>query len=197
MPKLLVVKGDFEINPANQRLDQFNWVLAWASIIPIQQMLQLMDLFFNKWQEFLRHWLCSHPSFEEVSRWFLGWKELIPPEILANEHIKYRLNLGLSMMNQAVEGKEVIQPGLKENFSYLKVLDHGQFEAPQKAAAQAKLQAFGSMASATEMEEGVEGGHEMSLKEVIEAHAQDNGACCLDLNLAECKMDIRYMVLVI
>ncbi|KAI8030858.1 hypothetical protein LOK49_LG01G01959 [Camellia lanceoleosa] len=72
----------------------------------------------------------------------------------------------------AVEGMEVVQPGLRENISYLRVLEQRKFEAQQKAAAHARASA--SVGSATQME-GMGGGLDMSLKEVIEAHAQQNG----------------------
>ncbi|KAK2965742.1 hypothetical protein RJ640_003280 [Escallonia rubra] len=163
IPKLLAVMHEFQINPADQKLDKFKWVCTWANAIPIHHMLHLMDLFFNKWQEVLYHWLCGTPNFEEVTKWYLGWKELFPPELLANEHIRYRLNLGLDMMNQAVEGMEVVQPGLRENISYLRVLERRQFE---RAAAQAQQR------PSTQMN-GI--GGEMTLKEVIEVHAQQNG----------------------
>ncbi|KAM7474285.1 hypothetical protein LguiB_021528 [Lonicera macranthoides] len=176
IPKLLEVMHRFQINPANQKLDEFYWVRTWATAIPVHHMLHLMDLFFNKWQEVLYHWLCSHPNFEEVTQWYLGWKELIPPELLANEHIRYRLNLGLDMMNQAVEGMEVAQPCLKENISFLRVLEQRQFEAQQKAAVQAQQQASASLGgSATETGDIGGGGHEMSLKDAIEAYAQQHG----------------------
>ncbi|CAA0832945.1 Septin and tuftelin-interacting protein 1 homolog 1 [Striga hermonthica] len=162
IPKLLMVMHELTINPANQNLDQFYWVRTWATAIPTHHMLPLMDIFFNKWQEVLYHWLCSKPDFEEVTKWYLGWKELLPPELQANEHIRARLNLGLDMMNQAVEGMEVVPPGLRENIGYLRAREQRQFETQKKAAAQAQS-------------EGVGGGHEMSLKEVIEIHAQQNG----------------------
>ncbi|KAL7147188.1 hypothetical protein ABFS83_06G091100 [Erythranthe nasuta] len=171
IPKLLTVMHELQINPANQNLDQFYWVRTWATAVPTHHMLQLMDIFFNKWQEVLYHWLCSKPNFEEVTKWYLGWKELLPPELQANEHIRLRLNLGLDMMNQAVEGMEVAPPGLKENISYLRVREQRQFETQKKAAAaQAQPRAdSGNQADATN------GEHEMSLKEVIEIHAQQNG----------------------
>ncbi|KAL8509484.1 hypothetical protein ACS0TY_016629 [Phlomoides rotata] len=174
IPKLLAVMHDLQINPANQNLDQFYWVRTWVTAIPTHHMLQLIDVFFNKWQEVLYHWLCSKPNFEEVTKWYLGWKDLLPPELQANEHVRYRLNLGLDMMNQAVEGMEVAPPGLRENISYLRVLEQRQFETQKKAAAQAQHRASPGLDSGIHAE-GISGGNEMSLKEVIEAHAQHNG----------------------
>ncbi|XP_071914013.1 septin and tuftelin-interacting protein 1 homolog 1-like [Coffea arabica] len=162
MPKLLTVMHEFQIHAANQKLDQFYWVWTWVTAIPIHHMIHIMDIFFNKWQEVLYHWLCSSANFEEVRKWYSGWKDLLPPELLANQHIFHRLNVGLDMMNQAVDGMEVVQPGLRENISYPKVCEQTQFE---KAAAQAQERASQLQGSS---------GLEMSLKEVIEVHAQQN-----------------------
>ncbi|RDY02834.1 Septin and tuftelin-interacting protein 1-like 1, partial [Mucuna pruriens] len=172
VPKLQLVLQEFQVNPASQNLDQFYWVMNWASAIPIHLMVDMMEkFFFAKWLQVLYHWLCSNPNFEEVTKWYLGWKELIPKELLANESIRYQLNCGLDMMNQAVEGMEVVQPGLKENISYLRVLEQRQFEAQQKAAAYAQQQAAASLGGTV----NADGVHELSLKEVIEAHAQQYG----------------------
>lgn len=164
IPKLIAVMHEFQINPANQQLEQFQWVQTWVPVIPIHHMLHLMDVFFNKWQEVLYQWLCSNPNFEEVTKWYLGWKNLLPQELLANEHIRYRLNVGLDMMNQAVEGLQVVPPGLRENISYLRVLEQRQFE---KAGMQTQQRASAGLPT--------DAGPELSLKEVIEVHAQHNG----------------------
>ncbi|XP_071741880.1 septin and tuftelin-interacting protein 1 homolog 1 [Rutidosis leptorrhynchoides] len=172
IPKLLGVMHEFQVNPADQKLDQFYWVMRWADVIPVHHMIHIMDVFFNKWQEVLYHWLCSKPNFQEVTSWFLGWKDLIPCELLSNEHIRLRLNTGLEMMNQAVEGIEVVQPGVRENISYLKAREQRQFEAQRAAAQAAKLQQRGGFDMGMGM--GMDDGFEMSMKEVIEVHAQHN-----------------------
>ncbi|PWA43553.1 GC-rich sequence DNA-binding factor domain-containing protein [Artemisia annua] len=143
---------------------------SWEQLMPIRNSISsigsgrgpLSSLFitcFNKWQEVLYQWLRSKPNFQEVTNWYLGWRDLIPTELLSNEHVRLRLNTGLDMMNQAVEGLEVVQPGVRENISYLKAREQRQFEAQQKAAAQAAKLQMDDMGS-------------MSLKEVIELHAQ-------------------------
>ncbi|XLT71906.1 hypothetical protein HN873_028332 [Arachis hypogaea] len=166
VPKLQLVLQEFEVNPASQKLDQFFWVIKWASVIPIHIMVDMMEkFFFTKWLQVLHHWLCSNPNFEEVMKWYNGWKELIPEELLANESIQFQINRGLDMMSQAVDGMEVVQPGLKENISYLRVREQRQFEAQQKAASYAQQQAAAALGGAN-----ADGVHDLSLKEVIEAH---------------------------
>ncbi|CAJ2663914.1 unnamed protein product [Trifolium pratense] len=162
VPKLkaVFVSDDFQVNPASQKLDQFYWVMSWASVIPVHLMVDTMDIFFTKWLTVLYRWLCSNPNFNEVLKWFLGWKELIPKELLANELIRYKLNCGLVMMNQAAEGMEVVQPGLNEKISYyIRVSEQRKYETHQKAAAYISA----------------DGANEMSVKEIIEAYARDHG----------------------
>ncbi|XP_050276850.1 septin and tuftelin-interacting protein 1 homolog 1-like [Quercus robur] len=162
VPKLQLILQEFQLNPANQKLDEFYWVMKWASDIPSHLMVDMMvRFFFSKWQQVLYHWLQASPNFEEITNWYLGWKELLPKELLANESIRYQLNRGLEMMNQAVEGLEVVQPGLEENIGYFRVPEQRQFEAQQKAVTQQSAMSF-SM-------------DDMSVKEVIEVHAQQHG----------------------
>ncbi|XP_075657820.1 septin and tuftelin-interacting protein 1 homolog 1-like [Castanea sativa] len=162
VPKLQLILQEFEINPTNQKLDGFYWVMKWASDIPIHLMVDMMARFlFAKWLQVLYHWLQASPNFEEITRWYLGWKELLPKELLANQNIRYQLSCGLEIMSQAVEGLEVVQPGLEENIVYFRVLEQRQFEAQQKAETQQAAMSF-SM-------------DYMSVKELIEAHAQEHG----------------------
>ena len=166
VPKLKVVlREDFQVNPRSQNLDQFYWVMNWASAIPIHLMVDIMQIFFTKWLTVLYHWLCSNPNFGEVRKWYLDWKELIPKELLANESIRYKLHCGLCMMNQAVEGMEVVQPCLKENISYVRASEQRKFEVQQKAAASSQQQAAVN----------AYGVNEIRVKELIEAYAQDHG----------------------
>ncbi|RWV84999.1 hypothetical protein GW17_00053244 [Ensete ventricosum] len=165
IPKLRIALQEFQVNPANQNLDQFNWVMMWASVIPIHHMVHMLEVdFFSKWQQVLYHWLCSNPNYNEVMQWYMGWKGLFPAEVLANERIRMLLSAGLDMMNQAVEGMEVVQPGARENVSYLRVTEKRQFEAQQQTTAYSSVHVNG-MASV----------HEMSFKESIEAYAMEQG----------------------
>ncbi|OEL29739.1 Septin and tuftelin-interacting protein 1-like protein 1 [Dichanthelium oligosanthes] len=104
---------EFQINPADQKLDQFKWVMLWACTIPAHHMVHMLEVdFFRKWHQVLFRWLCSpNPDFNEIVNWYKGWKDLFPPELLSNERIRMLLALGLDMMNRAAEGLEVMEPG--------------------------------------------------------------------------------------
>ncbi|KAK8276677.1 hypothetical protein V6Z11_D10G216700 [Gossypium hirsutum] len=134
------------------KLDQFYWVLSWASAIPIHLMVDLMEkFFFVKWLQVLYHWLCSKPDFEEIKIWYMSWKGLLPQELLANESIRNQLHCGLEMMVQAAEHVSVVR-------------EQRQFEAQKRADAHAQQPAAAPM----------DGVPEMSLKEVVKAYAQQH-----------------------
>lgn len=179
LPKLMAALQELVINPQAQQLEPFRWVMSWGSAVPIHHMVALLEAgFFVKWRQVLYNWLCSAPDFEEVTQWYLGWKSLLTPELLANEKVRWHLQSALDMMDQAVEGMPVVQPGARENVSYLRVTEKRQFENQQQAAA-----AAAAVAAYSQQHSSVYGGlardngaapAEMTLKEVVEAFAEQN-----------------------
>lgn len=132
VPKLAEALRSFVVDPRNQDLDIWNAVMVWAGSVPVHHMVSLLDVgFFPQWHDRLYHWLCANPNFEEVTRWYLGWKALLPQELLSHERIRYQLTLGLQRMNQAVEETPLVQPGARENVAYLRVTEQQSFETPQ------------------------------------------------------------------
>eukprot|EP00252_Welwitschia_mirabilis_P014179 TRINITY_DN31237_c0_g1_i1.p1 TRINITY_DN31237_c0_g1~~TRINITY_DN31237_c0_g1_i1.p1 ORF type:complete len:862 (+),score=167.71 TRINITY_DN31237_c0_g1_i1:180-2765(+) len=176
-PKLMAALHEFQVNPAEQILDQFNWVMNWASTVPIRHMVEILETcFFPKWHQVLYHWLCSNPNFDEVTQWFLGWKGLFPAELLENERIRVLLNMALEMMNQAVQGMTVEQPGARENVSYLRATEQRQFEALQqqkRTAGYRERQPSTAFANGTPQNYGGTA-PEMSFKGAIEMFAQEH-----------------------
>ncbi|XP_037439374.1 septin and tuftelin-interacting protein 1 homolog 1-like [Triticum dicoccoides] len=166
IPKLKMALQEFQINPANQKFDQFNSVMIWASAVPVSHMVHMLEVdFFSKWQQVLYHWLCSEiPDFNEITNWYKSWRGLFPPELLANKRIRMLLTAGLEMMNQAAEGVDLVQPGASENVGYLRATEKWQFDAAQQAS---QYPAYHSVPGATM--------GDMSFKESIQAYAADQG----------------------
>jgi len=117
-PKLLSCMESFTVNPHQQHLEPFHWVMSWKDLLSTQHIISIMEKqFFPKWLQVLRQWLCSDPNYEEVTTWYLGWKSMFSDDILTNPSVKEIFNRALTIMNQAVSG--ALQPGAKENIAYL------------------------------------------------------------------------------
>ncbi|OMO91706.1 hypothetical protein CCACVL1_07043 [Corchorus capsularis] len=156
VPTLQLTLQGFLINPAiaNQKWDQFDWVMSWASVIPIHVMVDLLlKFFFSRWLLVLYdRLLCSNCKLEaeEVINWHIGWKGHLAPELLANQSIRHQLSLGLHMMNEAAHlilKDGISSQGLKEKLSYDPTTSEQRF---QSRAAEPK----------------------MPLRQVVEAYAQ-------------------------
>ncbi len=108
IPKLEKCLEEFEINPRLQNIEPWKWVMTWEDLIPYNNFINLIDkTFFSKWLQVLSFWLNSGPNFEEVSRWYLGWKALFSEKLLNNPVIKAKLSQGLVMMNKSASGGAV------------------------------------------------------------------------------------------
>lgn len=108
VPKLAQLLRDFNINPRSQNIDTWNYVQAWEDLIPSASYISLIDeIFFPKWLFVLSSWLNTKPNYDEVSRWYLGWKSQFPEKLLNHPNIKAKLTQGLIMMNQSVSGLSV------------------------------------------------------------------------------------------
>ncbi|KAJ0262502.1 G-patch domain-containing protein [Hirschfeldia incana] len=157
-PKLQLALQELEINPADQSLDRFYWVIGWVSLVPIHVMIELMErFFFPKWLDVLSFWLCSEPNFDEIRNWFLGWKRLFPEELSANKRVQIQFKRGLDMAMEAVEHVETSKNGARENISmsYHKAQEQRQFSGSVEKQAQ---------------RDDIE---EMSFKEAVELFAQE------------------------
>lgn len=110
----------------------------------------------------------------QVTRWYLGWKGLFPADLLANPRVQRQLNAALDMMNQAVEGAPVVQPGARENMAYLKVSENRKFEQQQYTAPSvAGVSNIGQPVSS--IDTGYDHGYAtMTLKEIVETTAQQS-----------------------
>jgi tuftelin-interacting protein 11 len=173
MPKLIQAMQEFVINPANQILDQFHWVMAWVSAVPLHHMVNLLEInFFPKWHQVLHHWLSASPDYDEVTAWFVGWKSLLPTELLATEKVRHQLSLALELMHQGMEGMPSIQPATRDKLTYLRAAEQRLYEFSQQAHGAAYAQPQKHQAPIHMEENG--SAAEMTFKEVVEAFAQEN-----------------------
>lgn len=47
-------------------------------------------------------WLSNNPNYEEITKWYLGWKGMLSEQLLSHPVIKEKLNEALDIMNRAV-----------------------------------------------------------------------------------------------
>ena len=110
-PKLAWALSQLVINPADQQLGPLTWVLAWSGVVPARLLAALLDThFFPPWHAVLRAWLASQePNFDDITRWYTGWKGLFPEEVLAQERVRHGFTAALDLMNMAISGQ--LEPG--------------------------------------------------------------------------------------
>lgn len=53
------------------------------------------------WQV-LCSWLSNSPNYEEITKWYLGWKSMFSDQVLAHPSVKDKFNEALDIMNRAV-----------------------------------------------------------------------------------------------
>ncbi|XP_059396951.1 tuftelin-interacting protein 11-like isoform X2 [Carassius carassius] len=122
IPKLALCLGELVVNPHQQLLEPFNWVMDWEGMLSVSTMVGLLDKnFFPKWLQVLCSWLSNNPNYEEITKWYQGWKSLFSENLLSHPLIKEKLNEALDIMNRAVASGlgGYMQPGARENIAYL------------------------------------------------------------------------------
>ncbi|XP_053726850.1 tuftelin-interacting protein 11 [Synchiropus splendidus] len=138
IPKLALCLEELVINPHQQQMEQFHWVMDWEGMLSPSSMVSLMDKnFFPKWLEVLFSWLNSSPNYEEITNWYLGWKGMFSDALLTQPLIKDKFNEALTIMNRAVSTGMggYVQPGARENIAYLTQTERRkefQYEAMQE-----------------------------------------------------------------
>uniref|UniRef100_A0A4W5MJL3 Tuftelin interacting protein 11 n=1 Tax=Hucho hucho TaxID=62062 RepID=A0A4W5MJL3_9TELE len=125
-PLIALCLGELLINL--QQMETFNWVLDWEGMLSPSSLVSLLDKhFFPKWLQvyncFLCLWFSNSPNYEEITKWYLGWKSMFSDAVLAQPLIKDKFNGALDIMNRAVSsnlgGGGYMQPGARESIAYL------------------------------------------------------------------------------
>ncbi|XP_060106869.1 tuftelin-interacting protein 11 [Heteronotia binoei] len=138
VPKLGLCLNELLINPHQQHMDAFFWVMDWEGMISVSSLVGLLEKhFFPKWLQVLCSWLSNNPNYEEITKWYLGWKSMFSDQVLAHPSVKEKFNEALDVMNRAVSSSVggYMQPGARENIAYLTHTERRkdfQYEAMQE-----------------------------------------------------------------
>ena len=125
LPKLeQTMKAELVINPAQQNLDAWHWVMSWTDFFPIPVFTNLLErTFWTPWLTKLSSWLNQNPNYNEVTNWYKGWKSIIPPELVNTPQVQQELQKALNFMTNTVNmssGHPMSrQPGATEAMMYL------------------------------------------------------------------------------
>lgn len=91
VPKLQMCMQSLVINPHQQHLDAWNWVMDWNDMLSVGNMTLILDkFFFPRWRQTLAVWLNHQPDYTQVTEWYSGWKSMLSDELLAQPTIKGR-----------------------------------------------------------------------------------------------------------
>ncbi|KAI5734676.1 hypothetical protein M8J77_009389 [Diaphorina citri] len=105
VPKLHIALQEFVINPQQQHLDNWNWVMEWSELLSSQTMASILSAsFFPKWLQVLSMWLNINPNYDQVANWYQGWKSLFTENLLQEPIIKEHFRSALDMMSRSVAG---------------------------------------------------------------------------------------------
>lgn len=116
-PKLEQAIQSMTINPNQQSINEWNWVLSWQTLISLHTIVSILErFFFPKWLKILYIWLSSGAAnFAEVSSWYQSWKNLMGEQLVNHITVKDYLKKALIMMDHAVN----LNTGLKNFATYL------------------------------------------------------------------------------
>lgn len=127
VPKLQICLQELVINPHEQHLEKWNWVMDWEGLLPVFSLAGLLErCFFPNWLQVLNMWLASNPNYDAICSWYMGWKGMFSEALLAQPGIKEQFRKALETMNRAVQhpGHVASQaPGALETVSYLTNLE--------------------------------------------------------------------------
>lgn len=58
-------------------------------MLPQQALVNLLDkTFFPRWLQVLCTWLGHSPNYDEVSKWYMGWKSMVSPALQSHPIIR-------------------------------------------------------------------------------------------------------------
>eukprot|EP00730_Choanoeca_flexa_P004143 TRINITY_DN11611_c0_g1_i3.p1 TRINITY_DN11611_c0_g1~~TRINITY_DN11611_c0_g1_i3.p1 ORF type:complete len:891 (+),score=265.07 TRINITY_DN11611_c0_g1_i3:87-2759(+) len=112
VPKLASALRNMDVSPAGGSVAPLHWVLNWQPLLTDYDMAQLLvDHFFPNFLTVLCKWLRQDtPDFQQVTRWYLGWKSELPAAIVADSIVQTQLKSAVMLINLNLTQRET---GLK------------------------------------------------------------------------------------
>lgn len=180
VPKLQLALQELVINPHQQHLEQWNWVMDWQELLPVHNMASLLErYFFPKWLQILTLWLNHAPNYDEITNWYMGWKGMVSEPLLAQPAVKEQFRKALELMNRAVTapGQSMAhQPGAVESVSYLTNLEQSSSVTPPPAQ-RARETRYEMLAEAVRTASQIPQG----FKELIQKRCEERGIVFMPL----------------
>uniref|UniRef100_A0A1A8Q1L0 Tuftelin-interacting protein 11 n=1 Tax=Nothobranchius rachovii TaxID=451742 RepID=A0A1A8Q1L0_9TELE len=176
IPKLALCLEELVINPHQQQMEPFHWVMDWEGMLSLSSLVSLLEKnFFAKWLQVLCSWLSNSPNYEEITKWYLGWKSMFSDLLLAQALIKEKFNEALDIMNRAVSSGMggYMQPGARENIAYLTQTERRkdfQYEALQERRDAESV-----------AHRGISAGVPTNFKDLIQTKAEENNIVFMPL----------------
>uniref|UniRef100_A0A3B4UMB9 Tuftelin-interacting protein 11 n=1 Tax=Seriola dumerili TaxID=41447 RepID=A0A3B4UMB9_SERDU len=176
IPKLALCLEELVINPHQQQMEPFHWVMDWEGMLSPSSLVSLLDKnFFTKWLQVLCSWLSNSPNYEEITKWYLGWKSMFSDVLLSQPLIKEKFNEALDIMNRAVSSGMggYMQPGARENIAYLTQTERRkdfQYEAMQERRDAESV-----------AHRGISAGVPTNFKDLIQTKAEENNIVFMPL----------------
>ena len=91
--------------------------MLWQDIVPHVSFVAILEKnFFPRWLHVLGAWLMTNPNYDEVTKWYIGWKSLFPEQLLADATIKGQL------LKEAIQGWFVSECAYKIIFTNVKII---------------------------------------------------------------------------
>ena len=111
VPKLELALQTLIINPHQQCLDVWHWVMSWQHMTSTPTMAALLDKhFFPKWLHVLYNWLSKDPDYNEVKDWYIGWKQMLSKPLVSYPSIADAFNRALQMMECSIKSNGQMKP---------------------------------------------------------------------------------------
>lgn len=103
LPKIEKALTELVVNPLHQELETIMNVLLWHRVVAPKHLARMLETeFFPKFLSVLQAWLKATPAYEELYRWYVGWKQLFPAPLLARPRVRAGFHQALRLIDASL-----------------------------------------------------------------------------------------------